>query len=118
MQNSLRNYTNQNCTSKNNLSCLRCSIVFHSSFLFPLEQSLLFIQKQIIYMMHSKLQRITQTLQNKFFDLKIIIKNTQNYFLLLIEKKDKFILILQIKIKSIDASQNGNNHKITLLKKG
>lgn len=48
----------KNFKSKGNLFCLRCSVVPHSGFLFPLEKSLLYIQKPVVYIKHDEIKEI------------------------------------------------------------
>ncbi|CAD8098935.1 unnamed protein product [Paramecium sonneborni] len=129
----------KNFKCKNGLSCLRCSVVPHSGFLYPLEKSLLYIQKPVIYIKHDDikeivLQRITQTTQNKFFDIKIVTKNTQYLFSTVdreeLDNLSQYFNTKKLQVKKIQeeneginkaldesdeaSQQNGNNHKTTL----
>ncbi|CAD8183346.1 unnamed protein product [Paramecium pentaurelia] len=128
----------KNFKCKNGLFCLRCSVVPHSGFLFPLEKSLLYIQKPVIYIKHDDIkeivfQRITQTTQNKFFDIKIVTQNTSHLFSTVdreeLDNLSQYFNSKKLQVKKIqeenegikngkddseDGSQNGNDHKITL----
>ncbi|CAD8068951.1 unnamed protein product [Paramecium primaurelia] len=75
----------KNFKSKNGLFCLRCSVGPHSGFLFPLEKSLIYLQKPVLHIKHEEIkevvfQRIGSTNLNKFFDVKIIYKNQNQLF--------------------------------------
>ncbi|CAD8167448.1 unnamed protein product [Paramecium pentaurelia] len=77
--------TPKNFKTKNGLNCLRCSVGPHSGFLFPLEKSLIYLQKPVLHIKHEEikeviLQRIGSTNLNKFFDVKIIYKNSNQLF--------------------------------------
>ncbi|CAD8068607.1 unnamed protein product [Paramecium primaurelia] len=126
----------KNFKCKNGLFCLRCSVVPHTGFLFPLEKSLLYIQKPVIYIKHDDikeilLQRITQTTQNKFFDIKIITKNT-SYLFSTVDKEEldnltQYFNSKKLQVKKIQEENEGinkdkddsdddsqNGHKVTL----
>ncbi|CAD8098549.1 unnamed protein product [Paramecium sonneborni] len=77
--------TPKNFKTKNGLNCLRCSVGPHSGFLFPLEKSLIYLQKPVLHIKHEEIkevifQRIGSTNLNKFFDVKIVYRNSNQLF--------------------------------------
>ncbi|CAD8183165.1 unnamed protein product [Paramecium pentaurelia] len=77
--------TPKNFKTKNGLCCLRCSVGPHSGFLFPLEKSLIYLQKPVLHIKHEEIkevifQRIGSTNLNKFFDVKVVYKNSNQLF--------------------------------------
>eukprot|EP01016_Furgasonia_blochmanni_P021761 TRINITY_DN2392_c0_g1_i12.p1 TRINITY_DN2392_c0_g1~~TRINITY_DN2392_c0_g1_i12.p1 ORF type:complete len:345 (-),score=122.98 TRINITY_DN2392_c0_g1_i12:420-1454(-) len=104
--------------SSQNHASVRCSVRANEGLLFPLPKAVLFINKPVMYikiddLSRAEFHRIGSGIQNKLFDLELIMKNQNTTTFVGIDKKELNLLVEYFQQRKVPVKQvDDSNTKI------